>query len=96
MYPRTPSTQGVARPDQAISFDDLPAIVSLSDVCKATRIDKKTVLKAIHAGSLPAWFPGGNPQLGFRIHKGDVEAWYFSDPSRAFTKGTGDTRVKTP
>ena len=93
MYPRNPSNAGVIPPSTAMTFDDLPAIVSLSEVVKATRINKKTILRAIHGGKLPAWYPGDNPQLGFRMHKGDVEAWYFSDPTRAFTPGIGDTRV---
>jgi excisionase family DNA binding protein len=93
MYPRIPTDEDVRRP-AGLSFDNLPDIVTVAEVCDATRLDKKTVLKAIHGKALPAWFPGGSAQLGFRMHKGDVEAWFFSDPGRAFTKGTGDTRVK--
>lgn len=63
--------------------------IGLSEVCSQTRMDKKTILAAIHAGKLPAFWPGGNHQVGFRMHRRDVEAWFFSDPERAHTPGVG-------
>lgn len=86
--PKIPSEADVTRP-HPLAFDDLGDIVSLGELCEATRLNKKTVLIAIHEGKLPAWFPGGNAQIGFRIHRGDAEAWFFSDPSRAHTPGVG-------
>lgn len=84
MYPRPPTDHDVVKP-AGLSFDDLPAIVTASEVADATRLNKKSVLQAIHKGDLPAWFAGGNPVLGFRMHKADVEAWFFNDPERART-----------
>ena len=57
-------TDADAKPPAPMSFADLGDIIDVTDLCKVTRLDKKTVLKAIHAGQLPAWFPGGNATLG--------------------------------
>jgi len=92
MYPRPPTDEDVKRP-AGLTFDNLPDIVTVTEVCDVTRLDKKTVLKAIHGGTLPAWFPAGSAKLGFRMHRGDVEAWFFSDPSRAFTPGVGGPKA---
>ncbi len=83
--PRIPSDAGVRKP-AALSFADLDEIISVADLRRATGLDKATILKAIHAGALPAWYPGGNTMLGFRMHRADAEAWFFNDPSRAHTK----------
>jgi len=86
--PKIATEADAARPKE-LAFGDLGDIVSLGELCEATRLDKKTILGAIHAGKLPAWFPGGNAQIGFRMHRRDAEAWFFSDPERAHTPGVG-------
>lgn len=88
MKPKIPTDADTVRPADfaLISPEDT---MSPKDICDVTRLNKKTVLAAIHGGLLPAWFPGGNPQVGFRCHRRDVEAWFFADPERAHTPGVG-------
>ena len=93
--PRIASEADVA-PPRKLEFSDLGDVVSLGKLCEVTGLDKKTILVAIHAGKLPAWFPGGNPQIGFRMHRRDAEAWFFSDPSRAYTPGVGTPEGPAP
>lgn len=88
-YPRTPTLDGVV-PPAPIPLDEARTVaVPIATAVAETGVDKKTLLGAIHAGKLPAWWPGGNPILGFHVHRRDLEAWFFNDPSRAHTPGTG-------
>lgn len=80
------ATDEDARRPARMSLDQLGDIVTVSEVAEVCRLDKKTVLKAIHSGTLPAFFPAGSQYLGFRLHRADVEAWYFNDPERAHTR----------
>ena len=83
-----PTDMDATRPAEA-DYDSAGDTVSVKDICDLTRLNKKTVLAAIHSGLLPAWFPGGNSQIGFRVHRRDAEAWFFADPERALTPGVG-------
>lgn len=93
---RTPSLVGVVPPAPIAADDPHATGVSLTDAMKQTALDKKTLLTAIHNGKLPAWWPGLNAQVGFRIHPRDLEAWFFNDPSRAHTPGTGTPEGPRP
>lgn len=87
--PGTPSILNVV-PPATMTLDDLEhEALRVGEAARAVTLDKKTVLTAIHDGKLPAFWPGGNSMLGFRVHRKDLEAWYFNDPTLAHTPGTG-------
>ena len=85
----TPDLTGVIAPAPIAADDPHMRGIGMAAAVRLIGLDKKTLLTAIHDGKIPAWFPGGNPQVGFRVHPRDLEAWFFNDPSRAHTPGTG-------
>lgn len=77
-------------PPAPISLNDPNRLgLKMADMVRATGMDKHTILDAIHRGDLPAWQPGGNAYNGWRVHRNDLTAWFFRDPSRAHTPGVG-------
>ena len=92
--PRTdvnaPTMNGVAPPAPIALNDPDAKGITIATAIAQTGQDRHTILEAIHAGAIPAWAPGGDPARGgFRMHRRDFEAWYFGDPKRAHTPGTG-------
>lgn len=84
-----PSMDGVVPPARIELGDPDAAGLSVADCVDATGADRRVIRDAIHDGKLPAWVPGMSFRLGFRVHRLDLEAWWFSDPTRAHTPGTG-------
>lgn len=67
----------------ALSFEDLPALLSLREAALAVKMTVPTLRKAIKRGELDAFIPRGRdplragPRLGYRIKREKLAEWYF-------------------
>ncbi len=80
-------------PTQPPLADDPDQLMTTSEIAAATKLDRKTVIRAIRSGDLPAFVPhrgkateidmtgsrGG--RNGYRAHARDVERWFYGRPT---------------
>lgn len=73
----------MTKPDR-LSLDDLPETLNVREAAEAIRSNPETIRRAIRKGHLAAIAPRGvtNPKAfgstGYRIHKAELERWYFN------------------
>lgn len=61
-------------------LEDIPNVLNIAQACQATRLGDYAIREAIKRRELPAFMPGngkGGRGLGWRIHKADLEEWFF-------------------
>lgn len=73
----------------ALTLDDLPEVMDVKVAAAAVHMESHALRRAIRAGRLPAFLPGGerDPRkpgrgMGYRIKRSDLQAWYFGQNAR--------------
>lgn len=66
----------------AWTLDDIAGILTIAEAAAVCRVSPDNIRQAIRDGKLLAFIPGGKDKnhagrSGYRIHKADLQAWFF-------------------